>query len=137
MEQDWEPVNKDETYCAPACGRGCTSREYDIATARAEVLARTLGLDWTSRVWENLGWHYEVRSPCGRLSVHPGSGASFIAFLGEPDGIGGRWAEHGDTPQEAIDATVAVALAEYKEIGVIIEGLSYGNVKTVNMKRSV
>lgn len=98
--------------------------EYNMAEAKAELLARTLGPDWTVRVWENLGWHYSVESPCGRLSVQPLTDTNFIAFLGEPGGIGGRWAEHGDTPQEAIDATVAVAVAEYNEIGAIIEGLS-------------
>ena len=120
----WEPTGEEEMYCAPACGRGCTTKEHDIAVAKAEVLARVLGLGWIPQVWENLGWHYEVRSPCGRLSVHPGSGSSFIAFLGEPGGIGGQWAEHGDTPQKAIDATVAVAVAKYKEIGALIEGLA-------------
>ena len=115
---------KDGTFCSPACGGGCTAKEHDIAEAKAEVLARTLGPDWTTDVWENLGWHYAVRSPCGRLTVHPGSANSFIAFLGEPGMIGGRWDEYGDTPQEAIDATVAVAAAEYKQIGAIIEGLA-------------
>lgn len=119
----WEPVKTGSRYCAPACGYGCTQDEHDRAVALAELLASTLGPDWTTRVWENLGWHYEVRSPCGRLSVHPGSGAGFTAFLGAPGGIGGRWAEHGNTPQEAIDRTVAVATAEYNEIGSILEGL--------------
>ncbi|KKL16309.1 hypothetical protein LCGC14_2496860 [marine sediment metagenome] len=119
----WEPIEEGDAFCAPACGHGCTTKEYDIAGAKAEVLAQTLGPDWTPRVWENLGWHYAVRSPCGHLSVHP-SGIGFIAFLGEPGDIGGRWAEHGNTPQEAIDATVGVAVAEYKKIGAIIKGLA-------------
>ena len=122
-ELSWDAKDEGETHCAPACGRGCTAKEYHAAQASATALALPLGLGWTPRVWENLGWHYEVRSPCGRLSVHP-SGAGFIAFLGEPGGIGGRWAQHGDTPREAIDATVAAAVAEYEEIGAIIEGLA-------------
>lgn len=97
--------------------------EHDRAVALAELLARTLGPDWTSQVWENLGWHYAATSPCGRLTVHPGSGAGFTAFLGAPGGVGGRWAEYGKTPQKAIDNTVAAATAEYNEIGSIIEGL--------------
>ena len=119
----WEPTADGETCCAPACGRGCTAKEHDIAEAKAEVLARTLGPGWEPEVWENLGWHYAVRSPCGRLSVSPSLG-SFMAFLGAPGGIGGRWSAHGNTPQEAIDATVGVAVAEYKKIGAIIEGLA-------------
>ncbi len=122
-ELSWDAKDKGGRYCAPACGRGCTTKERDIAVASAALLARTLGPGWEPEVWENLGWHYEVRSPCGRLSVHP-SGTGFIAFLGESGGIGGRWAERGDTPQEAIDATVAAAVADYKRIGAIIEGLA-------------
>ena len=120
----WEAVEEGLRYCAPACGRGCTSRERDITEAKAELLAQTLGPGWTPKVWENLGWHYAVRSPCDRLSVHPSYGAGFTAYLNEPGSGGGRWAEHGDTPQEAIDATVAAAVADYKRIGAIIEGLA-------------
>ena len=122
-ELSWDAVEQGHQFCAPACGRGCTRTEHDIAEASAELLARMLGPDWTAKVWENLGWHYSVRSPCGSLTVHPGLGSSFIAFLGGPGGIGGRWSSRGDTPQEAIVATVAAAAAEYTEIGAIIEGL--------------
>ena len=119
----WELIDGGVTYCAPACGRGCTSKEYDVAVASAALLARTLGTDWTPKVWENLGWHYVARSPCDRLSVHPSYGPGFNAFLNEPGNVGGRWVEHGDTPQEAIDATVAKAVEEYNKIGNIIRGL--------------
>ena len=120
----WEAVSNGSAYCAPACGWGCTRNEHDRAEACAGLLARTLGPGWTAQVWENLGWHYKVRSPCGRLTVHPGSMDGFTAFLGPVGGIGGRWAEHGDTPQLAIDATVAKAVAEYNEIATIIKGLT-------------
>ncbi|KKL25037.1 hypothetical protein LCGC14_2409320 [marine sediment metagenome] len=122
-ELSWDAKDKGGRYCAPACGRGCTAREHDLAEAKAEVLARALGPGWEPEVWENLGWHYSVQSPCKRLSVSPSLG-SFMAFLGEPGGIGGRWSAHGETPQEAIKAVIAVAVAEYEEIGAIIEGLA-------------
>ena len=115
---------KNGTYCSPACGRGCTERAYTTAVAKADLLAETLGSGWVPKVWENLGWHYAARSPCDRLSVHSSYGAGFSAYLNEPGSVGGRWAEHGDTPQEAIDATVAAAVADYKRIGAIIEGLA-------------
>ena len=122
----WDPISDGPTYCAPACGSRCTRAAYDRAEACAGLLARTLGPGWIPRVWENLGWHYSVRSPCGRLMVHPSSVDGFTAFLGPVGGIGGRWAEHGDTPQKAIDATVAVAVAEYNEIATMIKGLESG-----------
>ncbi len=119
----WEPINEGETYCAPACGLGCTVKEYDITTANAEMLAQTLGPGWVPQVWENLGWHCSAESPCDRLSVQPLS-TGFIAFLGEPGAMGGRWAEQGYTPQEAVTAVVTVAVAEYEGIGALIEGLA-------------
>ena len=97
--------------------------EQDKTTALAKLLAQTLGPGWTTRVWENLGWHYAVRSPCGRLSVHPSFGIGFTAFLNEPGKIGGKWAEHGDTPLEAIDATIKEAKQEYDKIGAILKDL--------------
>ena len=118
----WTPVASGSRYCAPACGHVCTKTEHDHAVECAELLARALGAGWTTRVWENLGWHYEVRSPCDRLSVHPNSN-SFTAFLGEPSGIGGRWAESGDTPHEAMGAVIKEARAEYELVGSMIKGL--------------
>lgn len=122
-ELSWEPIETVSRYCAPACGRGCTVKEHDMTEAKAEVLARTLGPDWTPRVWENLGWHYKVESPCGRLSVHPSTDTSFLAFLNEPSKIGGRWSAHGDTPQEAMALAVKEAKKEYDQIGAILKGL--------------
>ncbi|KKN04085.1 hypothetical protein LCGC14_1101020 [marine sediment metagenome] len=91
----------------------------------AELLARTLGPGWTPLVWENLGWHYAVRSPCGLLSVHPLFGTGFTAFLSDSiGGIGGKWAEHGDTPREAIDAVIKEAKKEYDLIGVVLKELN-------------
>ena len=69
-DRSWKPVRRGALYCAPACGRGCTWREYNTARKKAAALAKRLGPRWTSRVWENLGWHYAAVSPCGRGQVH-------------------------------------------------------------------
>ncbi len=42
--------------------------------------------------------------------------ASYTAFLGRVGSLGGKWAEHGDTPEEAIENTKAVALADVSEL---------------------
>ncbi len=70
-ELSWKPKLIGKQYCAPACGRGCTKSEYDRAvTLSNELVSRMKGKGWKPRVWENLGWHYEVYN--GYISVHPG-----------------------------------------------------------------
>ena len=64
------PVSNGNTYCAPFCGRGCTYSEFDIATAEANQLVIELGEGWKSRVWENLGWHYEAKKSFASVIKH-------------------------------------------------------------------
>lgn len=111
----WDPVRDGDRFCAPACGRGCTYAEWRAATAAADKLCADLGAGWTPRVWDNLGWHYSATSACGRWKVtaYPGG---FMAFLGEADSPGGRWAESGKTPRAAICATWAVAKRKIDEM---------------------
>ena len=63
----WIPVRDGDIYCSPACGGKCTKKKFDIATREAQRLAAQLGKGWEPHVWENLGWHYEVR--CGGMTV--------------------------------------------------------------------
>lgn len=113
----WEPALRGKIYCAPACGGGCTKAAHDLATARAKALAAGMGPGWKARVWENLGWHYSVLSPCGRWKIHPHHGedhdrrrkTTYSAFLGDADSPGGTWAEHGDSPRAAMAAVWRVA----------------------------
>ena len=65
----WKPVAAGRTYCSPACGYGCTLKMFNDARQHAQALAVRLALSfkrdgaaatWEPRVWENLGWHYEV-----------------------------------------------------------------------------
>lgn len=118
----WTPTRYGDTYCSPACGWGCTHCAYENAIAVSNALAREMGAGWAPQVWENLGWNWAIISSCGRIKVHPSNGG-YIAFLGEP-GPGGRWAEHGKTAREAINAVLAAARAELARIGAILEGVS-------------
>ncbi len=108
--------------CATWCGRGCTEEEYQQAIRSSHALAKRMGKGWKPNVWENLGWHYAVVSPCRRLKVHP-CGRSFTAYLGEPDCPGGRWAEHGSTPKAAVRNVLRVARREADVIAALVEGL--------------
>lgn len=60
--QDIERIG--DRYCSPRCGRGCTWDEYTAACDAGQTLATVMqektGLPWESRVWDNLGWHYET-----------------------------------------------------------------------------
>jgi hypothetical protein len=126
MALSWKPRlygPMNETYCSPACGGGCTRESYEKAHELSKKLASRLGKGWTTRVWENLGWHYCVISPCERIKVHYNGGSSYTAFLGEPKCSGGRWAEHGKTPEAVIKRVIASAKTELKKIGACIAGL--------------
>lgn len=137
-ELSWKAKRNGNIYCAPACGGKCTWEMYLKAKERGEHCARELGKGWTVRVSENLGWYATVLSPCRRIkvSVHPVTGApvetlmgtlnTYTAFLGDADDIaGGTWAEHGDTPAEAVNAVVATARAALSKMNARIHGLPY------------
>lgn len=38
----------------------CRKADFDKATKQATTLAASLGDGWKARVWENLGWYWEV-----------------------------------------------------------------------------
>jgi len=114
-----------DLYCSPRCGGGCTWAAYKAAHRDGDQLARRLGAGWSVVVWENLGWHYQAVSPCGRFKVScdPGNGyrgSTFTAFLGDADGhSGGRWAQTADSPEEAILAVAREAVADLHKIGAV------------------
>jgi hypothetical protein len=62
VKANWTPAHGDGgTYCSPACGGGCTLKEYDRACQAAQALCKRLGRGWEPVVYENLGWHWHVR----------------------------------------------------------------------------
>src|SRR5262245_4632957 len=68
-QSDWEPKRDGKIYCSPGCGRGCTWKEYRAAIRDGMALAKVCGPVYKYRVYENLGWHFEAISPCGRIRV--------------------------------------------------------------------
>lgn len=117
------PVRNGLIYCAPFCGRGCTYKSFRAATISAARIANHLGPDWAPHVWENLGWHWSVRSKDGQWKLHPvhsaGKKGGYIAFLGAGES-GGRWAEHGNTPREAMLAVLGRAHDDLRDIANLI-----------------
>jgi hypothetical protein len=114
-----------EIYCSPRCGLGCTRADYNKAHKDADALALRLGHGWTTNVWENLGWHFRVVSPCGRIEIGYNKGrgrgaGSYSAGFGAPDGHGRNWWKEGKTPEAAIKNVARVAVAELHGIGAVI-----------------
>lgn len=73
VKLNWKPRRyfKEEKlrYCSPACGAHCTKVDFDFATEQAHRLAVKIGKGWKVRVWENLGWHYQIYK--GVCDIHP------------------------------------------------------------------
>lgn len=85
--KDWVPVRRGLDYCSPACGGRCTFEEYLLSKAKADALAREanhfVGGTWISELHENLGWHWQIRSECGRLRIITQAGG-YKCYLGKP-----------------------------------------------------
>lgn len=94
----------------------CTKEMHDRAVNGAKALAKYLGKNWTYQVWENLGWHFSVMSPCGRIRVYAIANC-FTAFLGD------QWAESANTPRGAIRKVIVKAKKELAKIRAILTGL--------------
>jgi hypothetical protein len=121
----WKAKRHGAIYCAPACGGGCTWKAYQAAVSNARVLARRMGKGWKTRVHENLGWHYNVISPCGRIKISGKEFGTYTAFLGDKKDTVciGSWAEHGNTPEQAMARVIKTAKAQLAKINAAIDGL--------------
>lgn len=102
--RSWTPVRQGRRYCSPACGGGCTHAEYVRATHAAEAMVRRLGTAWRPRVWENLGWHWQVHLEMvrgGRVELRAGPGPREYRVMA------GRvsWGR-GRTPAQALRAAL-------------------------------
>lgn len=106
-EQDFLPRSRGRgVFCSNACGFNCTRHAYDRVVKESDRLAKRLGEGWETRVWDNLGWHYEVHK--GVLHVSPNRDGSsregtykvlgYTAYLnGEKQFLG-----KAKTPEDAI-----------------------------------
>lgn len=111
MNERTTPVLDGLTYCSPRCGFRCTRRAFDRATTEAAHLAHRLGPDWTPRVWENCGWHYEVSMLDGLVEVKPdlAVGGGTISGNWKVEGyscwiqMDPQFIERARTPEDAIN----------------------------------
>lgn len=89
----WKARRSGPLYCSPACGGKCTWAAYTRANASAAALAKRLGIGWKPRVWENLGWHYEVLDSSKILRVSR-YGDTYTAAI-----LNGTLVSRGKTPE--------------------------------------
>lgn len=125
--RDWNPIRNGDIYCSPACGGGCTFAAYENAHKLANSLAKRLSsprATWTTYVHENLGWHYSVISPCGRIMVSEDRGSPrYSALFGEPFSHMGIWVARGRTAKAAVRNVIQVAERELEKIQAHLDGV--------------
>lgn len=136
----WEPKLIGIDYCSPACGRGCKHSEHERAVIESSMLALAMGEGWKTRVWENLGWFWEVLSPDGRIHLRARhknyNKGPVVGFGAEINGSGYvfssagsgyshslQWFGEGKTPQEAINNAKVAAYEDLAKIQAAVEGL--------------
>lgn len=80
---DKPPRRSGNVYCSPWCGGQCKWTAFVSARQKATDLAKRLnkkfGSGWTPRVWENLGWNYEVKNNAVAVCPCSGDGRQYRA----------------------------------------------------------
>ncbi len=117
----WKPIKRGHIYCSSACGGGCLLTAYHKAKAESAKEAKLMGKGWTTRVWENLGWHWHIKSPCKRITLSKFDKNRYHAYLNRAGEAGGRWVGHGKTGNSAIKDAFNLARKELEGIAEIIE----------------
>lgn len=120
----WKPVRRGDIYCSPACGRGCTYREYLSAVAAAKKLAKELP-GFKPHVCENLGWHYSVVARGGRVSVYNNFGSySVLANLRYPHAGNTEWGNvTARSAQKAVQKLSANLRREIRKMQLMLQHL--------------
>jgi hypothetical protein len=87
------------------------------AEKKGRALLRLMkGEGWKLDVWENLGWHYAVKSR--NISVHQDKDdGTFYCYLGESGGLG-IWhtGKHFTDPNDAVSEQVKDAVTEIERL---------------------
>lgn len=112
----WTPILRGDTYCSPACGGGCTKSAHDKALADAAALAERLGAGWTPHVWENLGWHWDVRK--GVATIRPVGDAYRVTLDVAP-----RVDVEAETPEDAVGFATQEARTNLERLKAALDDL--------------
>lgn len=85
---------------------------------------------WVPYVWENLGWHAEASSVCGRYKVRihvkdnrdHGTVTGYTAWINSPGAIGSNHYADGATPRQAVARAVLVVREAQAFLASLLEG---------------
>lgn len=134
MSLSWTPVKKGLTYCAPACGCGCTYASYLKAHRLGRQALKQLHdkRGWKVRVWENTGWHVQLQKAGLNLHISSFDGiiTSYHSLLSrERGGSGGNpeWTEnfyHAD-PNVVIERQIKLARRVLAKQAKAVAGFEY------------
>ncbi len=96
------PVRNGAVYCSPWCNNGCTHADYERATREAVLLARKMNVagpsGWSPRVWENLGWHFQIVKGTARISKIAAGAYTVMYYTAI---INGQYIGDGEAPEKA------------------------------------
>jgi len=131
VEPDWTPRSLGNTYCSPACGFGCKRTDYDIVVLEAAALAERMGPEWMPRVWENLGWYYEVTKGVAVIHAHRYHGQilSYTAFFNTVPQV----VAHSREPEDALASVLKQSKAMEQEITKALSVLEYDAIRLKSM----
>lgn len=131
-KRSWKPIRNGDTYCSPACGRGCTIHEFNEANRKGNALLKKLkGHGWRLNVWENLGWHYSVElgdAKRGGISVRCGDDGKFWCLIGNTPDYGNYQWSHGHhsyrDPNRAVNHALNTAKRAVARDAAIVDFIS-------------
>lgn len=102
----WQPIRKGPIYCSPGCGGSCTHKEYQSVISKSKKLHKTMGPEWSIRIWENLGWHYSLQR--GPILLYERDGKYSVLIdeeITNPTGGAAIWTENSNSysdPKKAV-----------------------------------
>lgn len=124
------PMLRGGIYCSPWCGGECTKVAFDLATEQAAALAERMGDGWKPRVWENLGWHWQVfkgktRYHAGLAEIHPANDGTFSAWINSNvEGVGQVITDYFEDPIEALGLALQEARGRSLRFSAELDGIS-------------
>lgn len=114
MALSWKPIKKRGVYCSPACGSNCKLADYKKALkdgARAKKLLKNPS-GWKIKVWENGGWHVQLKKGGMNLSVRRQSIMEdtlvFSVLFSSDGGIGGDMAWSNSRTRAHVDPNFVI-----------------------------
>lgn len=102
----WTPQLLGDVFCSPLCGFKCKKADFDRATEQANNLVGQLGTGWRARVWENCGWHFDVKKGDATVSLQRDGLYEANILLSFDNVNQQRISEQREDPRAAVEAVI-------------------------------